>query len=166
METKCQIRLFVHWQSLAYFFTSLHYLKHKGISIPPFLLLPSPLSLYFFPSSPLLSSILLIPYLHTLHHFHVLLLLFLPHLCWHPHILSSPSLCSSHLVSPHLFPQLSASCLTCCPPPFPSSPPFLLLLLSCPHPSSLHVGSPSDDCRAHFIWHKDKGLSTHVVSLV
>lgn len=48
METKCQIRLFVHWQSLAYFFTSLHYLKHKGISLTPFLLLPSPLSLYFF----------------------------------------------------------------------------------------------------------------------
>lgn len=154
METKCQIRLFVHWQSLAYFFTSLHYLKHKGISLTPLSSPPFSSFPLLFPSSPVLSSILLIPYLQTLHHFHVFLLLFLPHLCWHPHILPSPSLCSSHLVSPHLFPRLSASCLTCltsCPPPSPSSPPFLLLFLSCSHPSSLHVGSPSDDCRAHFI---------------
>lgn len=158
--------------SPAYAFTSLHYLKHKGIS------LSSPLPLYFFLCPAPLSSALLISSLNFPQ-----LSYLLTTLLFFSHILFSMSLCSSHLLFPlpssppstlHSLPGFtshppsSPSSLSC--HPFltsPSTPSFLLLPSSPParQPSSHHHGSPSDDCRAHFIWHEDKGLSTHVVSL-
>lgn len=81
--------------SPAYAFTSLHYLKHKGIP------LSSPLPLYFFLRSARLSSPLLILTLNFAQLSYLTTLLFLSH------ILSAMSLCSSHLVFPSLHPQLS-----------------------------------------------------------
>lgn len=129
----------VHWLALctllcplfspAHAFTSLHYLKHKGISLYP---LSSLLPLYFFLCSTSLSSALLIssldfPWLSYL----LTSLLFLSH------ILSSMSLCSSHLLS-HL---LSTSTLHSLPgfPPHPSSCPLFLSH----HPFLTSLSTPS-----------------------
>lgn len=152
--------------SPVYAFISLHHLKHQGISTPPISF--SLLAFHLFSSSfmSLLSSasssLLSFPLTCTLVPTH-------PSSCF-SYIFYVLHLLTLSFLSPPTLRFLTGFTYFSCPLHLPSPPsnhPFLSISLRPfpSSPSSHHLGSPSDDCRAYFIWHEDKGLSTHVVSL-